>query len=206
MLREDVGALVDDSPSDTEISDHDLIREILAGDKDRFRDLARRHEGMVFALVFRQSGDRTAAAEISQEALIKAFFGLKKFRFASKFSSWLIRIALNETNSYFASKNFKQRKLQESFEVERHDVEQQQSKESVETEMKLRCFRRALPSLKPKFRDVITLCSLEGKSYEEAAGILEIPVGTVRSRLNTARLQLKDAIARELERGSGDEP
>ena len=201
MPRDDVGALVDDSPNDTGTSDEDLIRIVVAGDKDRFRELADRHQGALFALIFRQVGDRAAANEIAQAALVKGYFGLRRFKFRSKFSSWLIRIALNETNSYFTSKSYRQRKLQESFDVERHDVVQQQSSDALDTERKLRSFQRALPELKQKFRDVITLCSLEGRSYEEAAAILEIPVGTVRSRLNTARLQLRDAIAREMERG-----
>jgi len=205
MPRDDVGALVDNSPNDTGTSDEDLIRRVVAGDTDRYRDLADRHQGALFALVFRQVGDRAVATEIAQAALVKGYFGLKRFKFRSKFSSWLIRIALNETNSYFTSKSFKRQKLQESFDVERHDVVQPQSSEMLDLERKLQSFRRALPGLKPKFREVITLCSLEGKSYEEAAAILEIPVGTVRSRLNTARLLLRNAIAREMERSETDE-
>jgi RNA polymerase sigma-70 factor (ECF subfamily) len=59
-------------------------------------------------------------------------------------------------------------------------------------------FRSALAELTPKLRDVLILCAFEGKSYEEVAEVLEIPVGTVRSRLNAARLQIKELVPRTL--------
>ena len=58
----------------------------------------------------------------------------------------------------------------------------------------LESFRQALSYLKPKFRDVLVLCGMEGRSYQDAADILSIPIGTVRSRLNKARLLIKDKL------------
>jgi RNA polymerase sigma factor (sigma-70 family) len=73
----------------------------------------------------------------------------------------------------------------------RHDTQAQSPLQEMEQSEEMQRFREALQALSPKFRDVITLCGLQGKSYEEAAEILAVPIGTVRSRLNKARLLLK---------------
>ena len=184
----------------TKESESLLIRRIVSGEKEEFRVLVGEYKDRIFAMVMRQTGNRTLAEEITQESFVKAYINLKKFRFDSQFGTWLTRIALNETNNYFASKRFKETKNSESYSNEIHEKQlghsedEDQRAELEKRERSLVEFRKALATLKPKFRDVITLCSLEGRSYEEAASVLSIPIGTVRSRLNKARLLLKDAI------------
>lgn len=192
-------AQVNSSPSDEE-----LIRRTLAGEKECFRLLVERHQQMLFGVLFRQVGNRNVAAELTQEALVKAYLALEQFRFKSAFSSWLVRIGSNTACSYFSSRAYREQLRQESFSIEKHDLTQPEY-EADETDHRLRCFRRAFATLRAPFQEVLTLCALEGGSYEEAAAALEIPIGTVRSRLNSARLKLKAALQKELTGGAHDD-
>lgn len=175
-------------------TDEGLIRAVLAGDRDRYQELVVRHEGMVFGMILRQVGNRTVAEEITQDAFVRAYFGLNRFKFDSRFSTWLVRIALNRVSDYFSSKNYRTQQRSE-------DLDSAVSKSSEHTPDSLfekqefaKKLQGALARLKPKFRDTFVLCALEDRPYEEVAEILEVPVGTVRSRLNTARTQVKQAL------------
>jgi RNA polymerase sigma-70 factor (ECF subfamily) len=81
-------------------------------------------------------------------------------------------------------------------EVERGSSEAN-AETTLEQKQKIAQFRKAIGKLKPKYREVLVLCGLEGKSYDEAAAIMNIPVGTVRSRLNKARLLARETLIRE---------
>jgi RNA polymerase sigma-70 factor (ECF subfamily) len=191
--------------TETPLSDEQLIAAVLAGERDAFGLLVERHKQMLFALILRQVRQASLAEELSQESFVKAYLGLKSFRGKARFSTWLTRIGLNQVSSYFNSARFKQQRLQESFELERHEMSSDQQEDCLLQERKNQAFRIALAKLKPKFREVIVLCGLEGKSYEEAAQVLEVPIGTIRSRLNTARLQLQESIASAFFSGAEDE-
>lgn len=174
--------------------DFETIRRVIAGERNEFRHLVLGHQNMVFSLINRQVANRAIAEELTQETFVKAFKHLESFRFESKFSTWLSRIAINLSNSYFASKRYKQLKKTEEYNAEMHEQSGNNLEERESQKELLSCFQSALAELKPKFREVLTLCGLEGISYEEAAETLEIPVGTVRSRLNKARLLMKEAM------------
>lgn len=174
-------------------SERDIIERVLRGSRDEFRHLMRLHQDKVYALILRQVGDPQVAQELAQDTFVKAYQKLSSFRFESEFSTWLIRIALNHSNSYFSSKKFKQGQRTVSLDMERYEQpaieeenDEQYDKEAVER------LRRAIGKLKPNFREVLVLCALEKKSYQEAATVLGIAVGTVRSRLNRARNQLQE--------------
>lgn len=177
-----------------QLEDLALIKRVLAGDRDRFRDLVEIYQNTIFALVMRQVGKRDVAEDLTQEVFVKAYKALSKFRSEAKFSTWLTRIALNHTNTYFCSKRYREQQRTQSFDPALHDSAAHDRSEHSEEEKRLELFREALAKLKPHLREVLVMCGLEGKSYQETAEILEIPIGTVRSRLNTARLKLKDAL------------
>ena len=84
-----------------------------------------------------------------------------------------------------------------SFDPQLHDSHTESPHDELEREERLRRFRSCLAKLSPRFREVITLCALDGQSYEESANLIGIPTGTIRSRLNKARLLLKDCIKQE---------
>ena len=180
----------------TNMDEENLIRRIQSGEKDEFRHLVQNYKNLVFSMILRQVGDYTLSEELSQEVFIKAYLNLKKFQHKSSFSTWLTRIALNHVSTYFSSKRYKLQKITEAYDYKNHETTTDDSsrENEIKHEQQLESFRQAVAKLKNIFRDVIVLCSLEGKSYEEAAGILGVPVGTVRSRLNKARLLIKQSI------------
>lgn len=168
-----------------------LIRRVIAGERNEYAMLVRAYEGLVLSMIKRQVTNDQTARELAHEAFVKGYLNLSKFKFESRFSTWITRIALNETANYFTSKRFKEQKLTHSFDARIHD---RPADTQTDRDPPLSEFKIALGKLNPIHRDVIVLCSLERKSYEEAAEILAIPVGTIRSRLNKARLLLRDLI------------
>lgn len=180
-----------------EVSDEELIRLVLKGEKDEFRHLVRRHQDRVYAMIRRSVGDEATARELAQETFLKAFLNLKSFRFESAFSTWLIRIALNQSHSYFSSRRFKERSRTTELDETWHAAQQTTDGDPMVRKQELEQLRTAIGDLKPKLRDVVVLCSLEGRSYEETATLLEVPIGTVRSRLNKARLELRKSLKGE---------
>ena len=187
-LKNDVAAGEDPRP------DNEIISQVLSGAPDSYRILVQRYQAMVYGLLFRQINSREVAEELTQETFVRAYLKLSQFRAAAKFSTWLIRIALNQANSFFSSRRFREERLSESLDAGRHQIESEPLCESTRDARRLAAFQQALMRLKPKLREVVVLCPLGEKSYEEASQILGIPVGTVRSRLNSARLKLREAI------------
>ena len=168
-----------------------IVREVLDGNNDEFRHLVSAHKNRIFSMVMRTVGERPVAEELTQEIFVRAYSSLAKFRFEASFSTWITCIALNHTNSYFQSKKYKQKLRTVSFQPKSHDQVRESGEELQQEAALVESFREALEELKPDFRDIIVLCALEGKSYEEVAGILAVPIGTVRSRLCRARDNLR---------------
>ena len=171
--------------------DQRCIREVLAGNSDAYRHLVSSYKDRVFSLTLRMVGDRSVAEELTQEIFVKAYSNLASFRFEAAVGTWLTRICLNHVNNYFDSRSYSQRRSTVPFDPARHD---QTAEESSAAPALLSAFRAALEDIKPCYRDVLVICVLEDKSYEEASTMLGIPVGTVRSRLNRARQQMKQLL------------
>jgi RNA polymerase sigma-70 factor (ECF subfamily) len=164
----------------------EALRRAQAGDPEAFRVLVEIHYEKIFAIEYKQVRNRELAEELTQETFIKAYRHIKSFRGQSKLSTWLTRIAFNTTATYFKSRRFKEDRL--SVQLEDQHVA---SQEDGQTEELLQRLKHQIGNLAPHHRDVLVLCAMEGKTYEEAAGILEIPIGTIRSRMNTAFKQLR---------------
>ena len=173
-----------------------VVARVVAGHTEEFVVLVKRYQEMVYALMCRQVGDRSIAEDLTQETFLRAYTSLCSFRGESSFGSWITRIALNQSHDYFDSKRHRQARLSEPFAHERHDSHDPGALPSDILEFKISVaqLRQALASLKPALREVLVLCGLEGRSYEYVAETLGIPVGTVRSRLNKARLLIKDSL------------
>lgn len=178
-----------------ELSDEQIIRVVLAGDKELFRELVARHKNLVFASILRQVGARDVAEDLAQQTFVRAYSGLQRFRFESQFSTWLTRIALNTTASHFASRAFKESKLRTSYDETAHDVSVSEDADTQREErLRLVRFQQALAALPTRLREPLVLCGLQEMSYQEAATVLNIPVGTIRSRLNHARLRMRELL------------
>ncbi len=181
-----------------------LIERVRMGEKECFSELVNAHKDEILSLVMREVGDHTLAHDLTQEVFIRAYRHLGTFRFESQFSTWLVRIALNVTNSYFSSRGYRER-LKTVPIVDQPNAYVWGSEEQTD-EAALSALRYAIRGLSARYRDAIILVALEQKTYAEAATILGIPVGTVRSRLNQARFLLRKKISSVLKQEEDQSP
>lgn len=166
-----------------------VISRILAGGKEDYQLLVLAYQERIFAVINRTLPDEGKAKELTQETFIKAYLSLSQFRFESSFSTWLTRIALNLLSSYFSSREYKEKRR--TFSLEEKACPSLPLSANAFDEGAVRKLQDLIGRLSPKLRGVFIICAIEQRSYEEAAAMLSIPVGTVRSRLNKARLILR---------------
>lgn len=180
-------------------SDQKLVERVQKGDKGAFDLLVLKYQHKIVNLIMRYVRDPELALDIAQEAFIKAYRALPRFRGDSAFYTWMYRIAVNTAKNHLAA----QRRRPMDVELDLQDPEQydlhaklretdtpeglalgNELKETVE---------RAIAALPEDLRTAIVLRELEGMSYEEIAQTMDCPVGTVRSRIFRAR----DAIGKK---------
>ena len=186
-----------------EIDDADAAEIALArrGDLGAFDVLVGRHQDRIFRYCLHLLGDRDEAGDAAQETFIRAFRFLHKFRGDCTFSTWLHRIALNVSRDALkrrskAPRDFSSMKNEDD-DLEFDPVDTNESRApsfGVMQQEKQRAVRRALAQIPENFRAVLILYDLEGHSYENCAAMLQLPMGTVKSRLNRARAALKTAL------------
>lgn len=177
------------------ISDAACVRRLQRGDINAFEILVRRHEKAIFNLAYRMLGDYDDAAEISQEVFLSAYRAIGQFRGEANFSTWLYRIALNHAITRRKSMNSRQKRLVPLDGSEIIDEAQVGPSETLEKKERRERVQSALNELEPEDASVILLRDLQDISYEDVARMLEIPVGTVKSRLHRARQALKARLA-----------
>jgi RNA polymerase sigma-70 factor (ECF subfamily) len=177
------------------ISDAECVRRLQRGETDAFEILLRRHEKAIFNLVYRMIGDYDEAAEVSQEVFLSAFRAVGQFRGDANFSTWLYRIALNHSITRRKSLGVRQ---QRRVPIESADPlcdPQPGPSETLEKKQIRERVQHALSQLDPEDAKVLLLRDLQDIPYDEVARVLEIPVGTVKSRLHRARQALKARLA-----------
>jgi RNA polymerase sigma-70 factor (ECF subfamily) len=180
--------------SDT-ISDAECVRRLQRGDTNAFEILVRRHEKTIFNLVYRMLGDYDEAAETSQEVFLSAYRAIDRFRGDANFSTWLYRIALNHTSTRRRSLNRHQQRSVAIEDTEPVRDPQPGPAETLEKKELRERVQKALNSLEPDDATLILLRDMQDIPYDEVARLLEIPVGTVKSRLHRARQALKSQLA-----------
>jgi RNA polymerase sigma-70 factor, ECF subfamily len=175
--------------------DAQRIAATLAGDASAFGDLVLKYQDRLYNIVVHVVGNAEDARDVVQETLVQAFVKLETFRQTSAFYTWLYRIAFNVAVSF----RRRRRPLlaadcsPQSDGVEPLDDEDGPS-QRLEREERRRQIRHALTQISPEHRAILVLREIEGCRYEAIAEILELPVGTVRSRLHRARLELRDQL------------
>lgn len=181
-------------PADPVSDDAELVQRVLAGETAGFTPLVTRHRDRLFRFLLRRVGDRQAAEDLAQDTFVEAFRKLHTFRGESKLSTWLLGIALNRARNYVNRDRVKALRHQplESL-AEQRDTERNPSEVTTDKVM-LAALRQAIDGLDEELREVLTLVAMEGQSYDEAARIMEIPVGTVKSRVFKARATLREAM------------
>lgn len=184
-----------------EVADQYLVERCKHDDLDAYEVLVERYRNRILNYVARFSG-AADAEDLTQEVFIRAYLAIRKFRGQSSFQTWLYRIANNVcVDSYRRrSRDRTAYSLDESKdtgegEVEREIPDWSANPEGVAQSRELQALvQKTLLTLSEKLRSVIILHDLEGLSYEEIAETLQIPIGTVKSRLFNARLELREKL------------
>jgi RNA polymerase sigma-70 factor, ECF subfamily len=193
----------------TEISESrdeaQIIASILAGNTQEFHELIRPHERSVYAMALSLLRNEADAEEVAQEAFLKAFRNLHRFRGESKFSTWLISITLNEARSRLRSgKTMKMESLDEPPEEQAHvspallrDWREIPSEALERKEVRL-MLQEAITDLPLIYREVFLLRDVEELSVSESAETLGITVASVKVRLHRARIMLQKKLVPQL--------
>jgi len=178
-----------------------IIKSAQDGDLEAFNELVLKYQDMMYRIALRILNDEPAADDATQNAMIQAFRNVKSFRGGS-FRSWLARVTVNA--SYDELRRWR-RQPSMSLEQVNSDGEEIESlpwmmdlsagpEENYESVEIRDAIQRSVKALIPDYRLVVILVDVEGMSYEEAARVARIPVGTVKSRLARARMQLRKAL------------
>lgn len=167
-------------------SDREWVIRAQAGDKTAFEQLVRRYQRLVVGVAYHQGLDLAAAEDVAQETFVKAWLALPHFReSAGSLRAWLCRIAINTAIDALRRERPVQA-LEEHLPDRNSDPDEQ-----VEADARVEAVRRALDQLPSAGRAVLVLREYEGLSYAEIAAALNIPPGTVMSRLSYARSRLR---------------
>lgn len=176
--------------------DEVLIAAVLGGNTERFTPLVTRYQQRVMRFILKYEYNVNDAQDLAQETFLQAFRALPSFNSQSRFSTWLTGIAFNLLRNHISRSPTKQHV--------HLDIDEQPDgmcgfaganpAQAYESSQLLFAMDRAVAALPQQMRDAIVLVASEGLSYEEAAETLKVPVGTVKSRLCRARVQLADAL------------
>ncbi len=183
--------------------DFAAVEAARGGDLDAFDRLVERHQTRIFNQCRWILGDDDAAGDAAQEAFLRAFRFLPKFRGDSAFATWLGHIALNVARDFAKKQKSAPRPFSALGNEEDSEFEPVSPlispSESLLRAERQRVVQEAIARIPSHFRVVLVLYDLQGHSYEECAALLEVPLGTVKSRLNRARAALREALGAERE-------
>jgi len=183
------------------MSDQLLIEEILKGKSSIYELLILKYQNQLFATVINIVKDEDLAQDIVQESFLKAYESLNSLRDRNQFYPWIKRIAINESlmkidrNKRYVDM-YDESQEEDDYFFNSITDEKNPEKELLDEEMR-RYVRKYVESLPSKLRTVIILREVEDLSYEEIAEILNIPIGTVRSRLFNARQIIKERLIKQ---------
>ena len=179
-----------------------LIRRIRSGESELFYELVRPYEGRVYAATYAILRNEADAEDAAQEALLKAFKNLGQFRQESRFSTWLLQIAVNEARMRRRKEHADVmepigERLEDDGSYTPRDFADWREipSESLERKEIRQKLVEALAMLGEKYREVFILRDVEQLSIEETAKVLSISIASVKTRLLRARLMLRDALA-----------
>jgi RNA polymerase sigma-70 factor, ECF subfamily len=177
-----------------EMDDRDLIACAQQGDRQAFTELVSRHQGAIVSLTYRMCGDLRLAEDAAQEAFVRVWQNLNSYKPQYAFRGWLYRIAANAALDAL-------RRDRPTAELDSLSLADPAAtpEQSAEENQRAAQVRRAIAKLSEPLRMVLILREYQELSYQEIAGALDIPMGTVMSRLNAARVQLRKELLVSLE-------
>jgi RNA polymerase sigma-70 factor (ECF subfamily) len=183
-------------------TDGDLLPGCRRGDEAAWRALVERHTRRVFGLAYRFTGRGEEAEDLTQEIFVKVYQTLHKYREADgPFGAWLLAVARNHAiDHYRRGRQERARREEDPLVLDTARANEEHPIEGLEREKRARIVHRGLRALPQELRLPLVLCDLQGMSYDEIASTLAVPLGTVKSRINRARIELaKRLLARRRE-------
>jgi RNA polymerase sigma-70 factor (ECF subfamily) len=182
-------------------TDKQLVARVQRGDKRAYDLLVLKYQHKIVGLVSRYLRDQDEVLDVTQEAFIKAYRALPRFRGDSAFYTWLYRIAINTAKNHLVSKS--RRPPDTDLDIDEGEFQEasgalsqmENPENSLATEQLRAVVYQAIDDLAEDLKAAITLREFEGLSYEEIAEVMDCPVGTVRSRIFRAREAIEKKIA-----------
>jgi len=178
-----------------EVSETELVNRARSGDRNAFSELVRNHAQGVMNVIYRMCGDVHIAEDAAQETFIQAWLHLSTYRPQTSLRNWLYRIAVNAATDMLRKEK---RILPNSMEDLQLTDGRPGPESLVSQQERIALVQKAVLSLPEASRAVLVLREYEGLSYQEISSTLDIPIGTVMSRLNYARKLLKDKLEQKL--------
>lgn len=184
------------------LTDQEVVALARAGQEPAYRELLSRYERPVFSLIYRMVRDRSLAEDLSQDTFVKVLNALDSYRPEYKFSSWVFKIANNVAIDQLRRRELNTLSLDGSPDARTQDEVEATALQAVDhtetplAELESRelgsLIEQAVGKLRPEYRSCILLRHVEGRSYEEIAEILDLPLGTVKTYIHRARNELRE--------------
>ena len=173
-----------------------LIKKCKTGNRDAFNELVLAYQDQVVNFAYSMLSNREDAYDAAQEIFIRVYKNINTFEEKSQFKTWLFRICSNVCKDTLRKRQVRSNVISidtGNYDDEAMDIvdERHTPEEALEKSETQRRVREALKQIKDDYREVITYCDIEQRSYDETAEILRCPVGTIKSRLSRARIALK---------------
>jgi RNA polymerase sigma-70 factor (ECF subfamily) len=186
------------------LTDQEIVSWALDGAETAYRELLRRYERPVYALIYRMVRDRELAEDLTQETFVKVLNALDRYRPEYKFSSWIFKIANNAAIDQLRRKELDTLSLEGGPDattpdrIEATTLQVGSDGESPLEELEARelgtAIERAVAQLRPEYQSCIIMRHVEGRPYDEIADILDLPLGTVKTYIHRARAELRDLL------------
>jgi RNA polymerase sigma factor (sigma-70 family) len=179
--------------TESRVEDSEIIAEALAGDNRAYQKLMDKYHDAIVNFIYRMVRDREQVEDLTQEAFIKAFASLRSFNEEYAFSTWLYKIATNNSIDYIRKKKLQMFSIDKPIESKDSDFTFELPDDSYEPDRELITDQRstmlnaAIEQLPEKYRIVIRLRHVEERSYGEIARMLKLPIGTVKAHIFRAR-------------------
>lgn len=192
-------------PKWSSYTDQEVARLALEGREAAYRELIRRYQRPVYSLIFRMIHNRELAEDLTQETFIKVLNALESYRPEYRFSSWIFKIANNTTIDHLRRRKLDTLSIHGSSQADSSEaiaataIQISDDRENPLEEVLARelgeQIEAAVAQLRPEYRSCILLRHVDGRSYEEIAEILELPLGTVKTYIHRARNELRELLA-----------